>query len=56
MEGEDQGEQGDGDEGGDGRVAEEAEAERGHIAAAHRATEPGVEEELGKCSSLHSFQ
>ena len=35
-----QGEQGDGDEGGDGRVAEEAEAERGHIAAAHRATEP----------------
>ena len=40
MEGEDQGEQGDGDEGGDGRVAQEAEAERGHIAAAHRATEP----------------
>ena len=29
-----------GDEGGDGGVAEEAEAERGHIAAAHRATEP----------------
>ena len=39
VESEDQGEHGHGDEGGDGRVAEEAEAERSHVAAAHRATQ-----------------
>ena len=34
------GEEGDGHEGGDGGVAEEAEAEGGHVASAHWTTQP----------------
>ena len=39
VESEDQGEHGHGEEGGDGGVAEEAEAEGCHVATAHRATQ-----------------